>query len=381
MNAQFRIATEKTLFAMPETKIGYCPDVGASYFLSRVDGEIGTYLALTGDAISGRAVLYVTTLAYPAHWKADMHCYSEHGFATHYVPSRRIPALLERLAALESPTYTMINDLLEQERFDAEDSTGAATSIVGVKREAVDEAFKYNTVEKIIESLTGMSQSHKDEAIRQWAASTLETLALRSPTSLKVALTAIRRGKQMTLLEALQMEMNIATAFCVSYRFFPKFYPSVTHESPFLQSGGSPDFHTGVTTLLVKKIKERPAWSPSRLEEVEDSKILETFFSKFSPEHKTAPELTPPPYLPKPTELGDPMRYALPTEAEIQAMVDGSHRNSGATSITLDELLAKFARLRGNKAGVREKILEVAQRKCEQEADKHTDKMWLKWKP
>ena len=59
MNAQFRIATEKTMFAMPETKIGYCPDVGASYFLSRVDGEIGTYLALTGDAIFGRAVLYV----------------------------------------------------------------------------------------------------------------------------------------------------------------------------------------------------------------------------------------------------------------------------------------------------------------------------------
>ena len=56
-NAQFRIATETTAFAMPETKIGYCPDVGASYFLSRVDGEIGTYLALTGNTISGRAVL------------------------------------------------------------------------------------------------------------------------------------------------------------------------------------------------------------------------------------------------------------------------------------------------------------------------------------
>lgn len=57
INARFRIATDKTVFAMPETKIGYCPDVGASYFLSRVDGEIGTYLALTGDILSGRAVL------------------------------------------------------------------------------------------------------------------------------------------------------------------------------------------------------------------------------------------------------------------------------------------------------------------------------------
>ncbi len=56
-HAPFRIATENTAFAMPETKIGYCPDVGASYFLSRVDGEIGTYLGLTGDVIRGREVL------------------------------------------------------------------------------------------------------------------------------------------------------------------------------------------------------------------------------------------------------------------------------------------------------------------------------------
>lgn len=57
INANFRIATEKTVFAMPETKIGYCPDVGASFFLSRVDGEVGTYLALTGETIKGRDVL------------------------------------------------------------------------------------------------------------------------------------------------------------------------------------------------------------------------------------------------------------------------------------------------------------------------------------
>lgn len=54
--APFRIATETTMFGMPETKIGYSPDVGANYFLNRLDGELGTYLALTGDALKGRAV-------------------------------------------------------------------------------------------------------------------------------------------------------------------------------------------------------------------------------------------------------------------------------------------------------------------------------------
>jgi hypothetical protein len=55
--APFRIATEKTVYAMPETKIGYAPDVGANYFLNRLDGELGTYLALTGETLKGRAVL------------------------------------------------------------------------------------------------------------------------------------------------------------------------------------------------------------------------------------------------------------------------------------------------------------------------------------
>lgn len=57
IHAPFRVATEKTWFAMPETKIGYCPDVGSNYFLSRLDGELGTYLAMTGTIIQGRAVL------------------------------------------------------------------------------------------------------------------------------------------------------------------------------------------------------------------------------------------------------------------------------------------------------------------------------------
>jgi 3-hydroxyisobutyryl-CoA hydrolase len=56
-HAHFRIATENTVFGMPETKIGYCPDVGASSFMSRMDGELGTYLALTSDTLNGRAVL------------------------------------------------------------------------------------------------------------------------------------------------------------------------------------------------------------------------------------------------------------------------------------------------------------------------------------
>ncbi|KAH9945844.1 3-hydroxyisobutyryl-coenzyme A hydrolase [Epithele typhae] len=335
VNAQFRIATEKTVFAMPETKIGYCPDVGASYFLSRVDGNIGTYLALTGNTISGRAVF-------------------DHGFATHYIPSRRIPALLERLAALDDPTLQQVDQLLEEES-SGKDAEASPSSIVGLKRQAVDRAFRHNTVEEIIADLKDMSGTHKDESIRQWASETLDVLLLRSPTSLKVALAAIRKGKSLTLLEALQMEMNIAHAYC---------------------NGGSPDFDTGVSTVLVAKTSERPAWSPSTIEEVDDSMVQETFFS----ENTSAPTLSAPSYVLKPEELEDPMRFALPTEEEIRSMVDGSHIQSGATTITTDELVAKFLRLRGGKAGVEEKILEVVQRKCVLAQGSDSSQQWLSWK-
>ena len=118
---------------------------------------------------------------------------------------------------MEEPTYRMINDLLEQESSERE-SDEATTSFVGAKREVLDSAFRHNTVEEILAELTEISKNHQDEGIRAWATNTQNMLGDRSPTSLKVALAAIRKGKEMNLLEALQMEMNIATAFCVGAR-------------------------------------------------------------------------------------------------------------------------------------------------------------------
>jgi 3-hydroxyisobutyryl-CoA hydrolase len=60
MHAPFRVATERTDFAMPETAIGYFTDVGSTHFLSRLDGEVGSYLGLTSYRVRGREVLYVT---------------------------------------------------------------------------------------------------------------------------------------------------------------------------------------------------------------------------------------------------------------------------------------------------------------------------------
>ena len=140
---------------------------------------------------------------------------SELGFATHFVPSRRIPALLERLSSLDRPINDVIDATIEEASQERE-AHEPPCSIKGAKRIALDRAFGHNKVERIFDDLKKIAEEHEDESIRSWATATLEALELRSPTSLKVALEAIRRGKHMNLHQALQMELNIATAFCVS---------------------------------------------------------------------------------------------------------------------------------------------------------------------
>ncbi|KAF9261400.1 3-hydroxyisobutyryl-coenzyme A hydrolase [Marasmius fiardii PR-910] len=344
IGAPFRVATEKTKFAMPETKIGYCPDVGGSYFLSRLDGEIGTYLSLTGDILVGRAVF-------------------EHGLATHFIPSRRVPNVLESVSALNDSStaqkpsqeiyYKRINEIIEENSSETEQSGILVSEFVGAKRAAIDFAFRHNEVEKIYEDLKAF-QKHRDPAISEWASKTLESLDLRSPTSLKVALRAIRSGRTKNLLQALEMELQIAAACC---------------------SGGTPDFKTGVETVLGAKSRGRPNWSPSSLEEVTPQMVNDFFNGKYITE-KVKLEI-PEPFASVP--LHKPNRFALPTEIDIRDMVTGGHVTSSGSGITQDELVAKVTDLYNRKMGVREKVLEVIARKCRLADNADGNRVWLKW--
>jgi 3-hydroxyisobutyryl-CoA hydrolase len=143
---------------------------------------------------------------------ADIYC-SEHGFATHFIPSRRIDILLDRLKALETPTMEHIDRTIEELSSEREHDE-QSSPLVGDIRVVLDSAFRHNSVELIFRDLEEFS-NRPDPAISTWAKQTLETLHMRSPTSLKVALGAIRKGKNMSLLETLQMELGIATAYCV----------------------------------------------------------------------------------------------------------------------------------------------------------------------
>lgn len=306
VHAPFRIATERTLFAMPETTIGFFPDVGGSFFLPRLDGEIGTYLALTSERLNGVQAFYT-------------------GIATHYVDSSVLSNLTNRLAELVFKDYA---DL--QERNDLVNKTIAefSTGLPSIEKEpihfryklrqAIDRCFKYNTVEEIVQAL------EKEEDQKEWARKTLETLTSRSPTSLKVTLRQLRLGKNWSIKETFQREHAIASVF-------------MNH----------PDFIEGVSARLISKPARTPEWQPSRLEDV-TSKDVDAFFkiegeplSTFHDnDYKKYPHA----------------KYALPTEADIESFVR-SNRTTGSDAVK------EFVQNWGQKEGVKAKVSEVLGRR------------------
>ncbi|KAI5285000.1 hypothetical protein KEM55_000821, partial [Ascosphaera atra] len=218
VHAPFRIATEKTVFAMPETRIGFFPDVGASFFLPRMDGALGTYLALTSERLTADEVFYS-------------------GIATHYINSTTLASLVQRLSELVFHDRTTLDERLDiVNRTMAEfhtgfpDDTGKPSVVRGSLRKSVDRCFSSSHLEEIMKNLEQETEN------KEWAQKTLKTMQERSPTSLKVALRQMTIGKDWTITQAFQREEKIAR-----------------------QMMDHPDFVTGVSALLIDKSKERPA--------------------------------------------------------------------------------------------------------------------------
>ena len=152
VHAPFRIATERTVFAMLETTIGFFPDVGGSFFLSRLDGETGTYLGLTSERLTGVQTFYA-------------------GIATHYLHSSVLDNLTARLSELVFKDYASLRERLEiVNKTMAEFSTGLPSvneeriHLAGTLRRSVDRCFKHNTIEDIL--LSNRRQRTKSEPRR-----------------------------------------------------------------------------------------------------------------------------------------------------------------------------------------------------------------------
>jgi len=306
VHAPFRIATENTIFAIPEAGIGMLPDAGASFFLPRLDGQIGTFLALTGTRLEGIQAFYA-------------------GIATHYVPSDRLEQLEDRLSDMESSDHEVINMAIE------EYSTLTDTKKIGFEQETrqiIDRCFRHDTVEAILEALDR-------EKATSFTRETKSKMLHYSPTSLRVILKLLRAGAKMTLGDCLKMEYDLVQKFLAT-----------------------PDFSEGVDALLVRKPREKPKWQPAALSDLPTETIDRLYFTTPSPnalQLHNALDFKEYPY----------QRYALPSELEVRAAVLGESsefRNSGGIAST-DEAVKWFKMERKKKKGVEEKIRDILSRK------------------
>ncbi|QHA02654.1 enoyl-CoA hydratase/isomerase family protein [Streptomyces broussonetiae] len=211
-----RIVTERSRIAMPETGIGFVPDVGGTYLLGLAPGELGTHLALTGAQIgAGDALL----------------C----GLADHFVPSAGLRDLVDDLAAL--PVHEAV----------ARHEQPPPQGELAERRTWIDLCYDAGTVEEILHRLLG----HGDPSAKEAA----ETLLARSPTALKVTLAAMRRARRLGSLErVLDQEYRVSCAAL-----------------------GTPDLVEGVRAQVIDKDRN-PRWSPATLAEVSGADV-ERFFA------------------------------------------------------------------------------------------------------
>ncbi|KAJ2901682.1 putative 3-hydroxyisobutyryl- hydrolase protein [Zalerion maritima] len=286
MHAPFRIATERTVFAMPETNIGFFPDVGGTFFLPKMNGELGTYLALTSDRIKGVNV----------YWT---------GVATHYLHSAQLPALEQRLAELRFHDYDTYEQRLELVNHTIEEfATGMPWNEElawgGKIRGWIDKCFSHDTVPEIIAALEELKVGVHAEAATPWVDSTIKTIRQRSPTAVSVALEQLRVGRDWSIAEVFRQEHKLAARF-MAY----------------------PDFSEGVLALLGKPRRD-PQWKPATLEAMIDPKEHVGSFYKTNERYDSASGA-------KTKSLtfwspGDyhmyPYKFGVPTEYDVYRLID-----------------------------------------------------------
>jgi enoyl-CoA hydratase len=218
VHGSHRVAGDRFQFAMPEVGIGFFPDVGATWFLPRMPGELGTYCALTGERFNAADALAA-------------------GLATQRVSSSRFPDLLDALTGAVS-----VDAVLGA----FADAPGQGP-IVAHKSE-IDRLFAHDTVEDILAALDADATRGSD-----WARKTAATIRAKSPTSLKIALAQVRRGAHWDFAECMRAEFRIVSR---------------------IVEGA--DFYEGVRAVIVDK-DNAPRWQPATLAAVSAADVERHF--------------------------------------------------------------------------------------------------------
>jgi len=212
VHGSHRIVTERTLFAMPETGIGLFPDVGGSYFLPRLPGRIGLYLALTGAWLRAADCLYL-------------------GIATHHVPTGRLDELEVALAESREAVDTILAGF----------HTAPGPAPLAERRADTARLFASESVEEIMAALAAEGT--------EWATSVRATMAGKAPLSQKATFRQLVQGATLEFEDCMVMEYRMSQA-----------------------AMAAPDFYEGVRAAVLDK-DGKPVWSPATLEDTTEAMV------------------------------------------------------------------------------------------------------------
>lgn len=211
-HAAIRIVTERSKLAMPETRIGFTPDVGGTWLLAHAPGRLGEYLGLTGATMDASDAIYA-------------------GFADHFVPSENLDGLRDALETRADPSSPTELVLLF-------DETPPPSELIAA-RTWIDDAFAADTVSEIVERLRARPEPE--------ASATAELLGELSPTGLAVTLASVRRSRELPgLRAALEQEYGLVMWFATS----------------------QPDLPEGIRAQVIEKDRS-PRWQPATLDELD----------------------------------------------------------------------------------------------------------------
>lgn len=228
IHGSHRVATEQLLFAMPETGIGFFPDVGGTYFLPRLPGAIGFYLGLTGAKITTDDC--VTT-----------------SIATHKILRESLSEIIQTLVdePFVSDAHSAVTHLLH--RF----SVPVKTSSLIEAKTAIDSCFNQQEVDNILTSARESRHPLCQEAAKM--------MVKKSPTSLKITLRALQQGNQLDFDACMRQEYRLVTRFLQGH-----------------------DFIEGIRAVIIDK-DQSPRWQPAELEKVTDQQV-DAYFAPLKPE-------------------------------------------------------------------------------------------------
>jgi enoyl-CoA hydratase len=229
---RYRVATERTVLAMPETTIGIFPDVGGGRYLSRLRGRLAQFLALTGARLDGAECLKLR-------------------LATHYIPSDRLDEAKERIMAQPFRVQAILDEL------SADD---VPPPRIAGNLGKIDRYFAPDRLEDIIDALDE-GAAEGDE----WAAKEAATIRVKSPMACKVSLKLLQESPyQLHFVDEMRMEYGIMVRL-------------IHH----------PDFKEGVRALLIDK-DNKPNWHPTRPEAIGERDVAQ-FFEPLPPEEEWRP--------------------------------------------------------------------------------------------